>query len=77
MRAVNQSIGRAIRHADDYAAIILLDTRYCTKPAVQAKLSDWIRTRYSTAVNDRFDSVLAQTQSFFEKRAIINSAKQS
>jgi chromosome transmission fidelity protein 1 len=45
MRAVNQSIGRAIRHARDYAAIILADARW-TKPAaeggVAGKLPAWI-----------------------------------
>ncbi|KAL5598537.1 uncharacterized protein BROUX77_006371 [Berkeleyomyces rouxiae] len=42
MRAVNQSIGRAIRHRNDYAAIILADRRYST-PRIQDKLPGWIR----------------------------------
>ncbi|CCC05322.1 unnamed protein product [Sordaria macrospora k-hell] len=42
MRAVNQSIGRAIRHQNDYAAIILIDHRY-EREHVRAKLPGWIR----------------------------------
>jgi len=42
MRAVNQCIGRAIRHKGDYAAIMMLDRRYGTKH-IQDKLPKWIR----------------------------------
>lgn len=42
MRAVNQSIGRAIRHRGDYAAIVLVDRRYGTE-RIRGKLPQWIR----------------------------------
>ncbi|KAI5474148.1 CHL1 helicase, partial [Pseudohyphozyma bogoriensis] len=40
-RGVNQSIGRAIRHQFDWAAIVLLDERY-TMPNNQAQLPAWL-----------------------------------
>jgi chromosome transmission fidelity protein 1 len=42
MRAVNQSIGRAIRHRKDYAAIVLVDKRYAVE-RIRGKLPGWIR----------------------------------
>ena len=42
MRAVNQSIGRAIRHRNDYAAIVLVDRRYGTA-RIRGKLPGWIQ----------------------------------
>ncbi|KAH8175198.1 hypothetical protein LIA77_03616 [Sarocladium implicatum] len=42
MRAVNQSIGRAIRHRGDYAAIVLVDRRYGA-PRIRTKLPGWIQ----------------------------------
>ncbi|KAF2108306.1 TFIIH basal transcription factor complex helicase subunit [Lophiotrema nucula] len=42
MRAVNQCVGRAIRHRGDYAAIMMLDRRY-SAPRIQAKLPRWIQ----------------------------------
>jgi hypothetical protein len=41
MRAVNQSIGRSIRHAGDYATILLVDHRYM-RPEITSKLPRWI-----------------------------------
>ena len=42
MRAVNQSIGRAIRHQKDFASILLMDRRYST-PHIRNKLPGWIQ----------------------------------
>ncbi|KAI2634458.1 DNA repair helicase [Xylaria nigripes] len=42
MRAVNQSIGRAIRHGNDYAAIVLIDRRFGTE-RIKEKLPGWIQ----------------------------------
>eukprot|EP00624_Nannochloropsis_granulata_P000265 evm.model.NODE_10932_length_14799_cov_18.808027.7 len=45
MRAVNQSIGRAIRHANDWAAIVLVDRRYFMDPSILPLLPNWIADR--------------------------------
>jgi regulator of telomere elongation helicase 1 len=41
-RAVNQAIGRVIRNASDYGAVLLLDNRF-EQPANQNGLSMWLR----------------------------------
>ena len=42
MKTVNQSLGRAIRHKNDYAAIVLLDSRFIQ---LRDKLSPWINKK--------------------------------
>ena len=51
MRAVNQSIGRAIRHKSDYAAIFLIDKRFAAQ-RIQEKLPGWLKK----SLAGRFDS---------------------
>ncbi|KAK0547170.1 ATP-dependent DNA helicase chl1 [Tilletia horrida] len=62
MKAVNQSIGRAIRHKDDYAALILLDRRYA-RADIRQRLPGWIRNEVKTV--ESFGQHLAALASFF------------
>ncbi|XP_019371033.1 PREDICTED: ATP-dependent DNA helicase DDX11 isoform X2 [Gavialis gangeticus] len=57
MKAVNQSIGRAIRHQKDFASILLLDHRYA-RPAVFNKLPQWIKER--TLIKTGFGQAFAE-----------------
>ncbi|KAJ2000367.1 DEAD H (Asp-Glu-Ala-Asp His) box helicase 11 [Coemansia thaxteri] len=64
MRAVNQSIGRAIRHRADYAAILFLDSRYA-EPRIASKLPKWITNESISAT--KFGPALAQLVSFYKR----------
>ncbi|KAI9837845.1 MAG: hypothetical protein M1819_006779 [Sarea resinae] len=69
MRAVNQSIGRAIRHQNDYAVIILMDARYNSEK-IQGKLPGWIRSGLVTEDNRKggFGDVMSSVTGFFRGR---------
>jgi chromosome transmission fidelity protein 1 len=70
MRAVNQSIGRAIRHQGDYACIIMLDKRY-NSPNIQSKLPGWIqRSLVKNAGGKRFSEVSDSIRQFFEAKKL-------
>ncbi|XP_042351747.1 ATP-dependent DNA helicase DDX11 [Plectropomus leopardus] len=62
MKAVNQSIGRAIRHRGDYSSIVLCDRRY-SRPATLSKLPTWIKDRTSTHAS--FGPAFAALRKFF------------
>nr|XP_056702564.1 ATP-dependent DNA helicase DDX11 [Euleptes europaea] len=65
MKAVNQSIGRAIRHQKDFASIVLLDHRYA-RPAVLNKLPQWIKSR--TQVKAAFGPAFAALRKLQRRR---------
>ena len=65
MRAVNQCIGRAIRHRGDYASILLLDKRYGT-PRIEGKLPAWIRQGIVRDGADGFGEVVERLRVFFD-----------
>ncbi|XP_011518897.1 ATP-dependent DNA helicase DDX11 isoform X22 [Homo sapiens] len=66
MKAVNQSIGRAIRHQKDFASVVLLDQRYA-RPPVLAKLPAWIRARVE--VKATFGPAIAAVQKFHREKS--------
>jgi chromosome transmission fidelity protein 1 len=51
MRAVNQSIGRVIRHRNDYAAILMVDRRFSSE-RIRQKLPGWIKDNMDHSVRD-------------------------
>ncbi|KEP48902.1 DNA repair helicase [Rhizoctonia solani 123E] len=65
MRATNQSIGRAIRHREDWAAIIFIDQRYGT-PRIRSKLPSWIGTELE--VTDKFGDAMKRLGEFFRSK---------
>ncbi len=70
MNAVNQCVGRVIRHGGDYAAIVLADARYAQQRAsglspVQ-KLPKWIQASY-VGTSGEFGAAFSQLKGFFRR----------
>ncbi|KAH6566193.1 hypothetical protein BASA60_009568, partial [Batrachochytrium salamandrivorans] len=65
-RALNQALGRCIRHRDDWGAIILLDERFSQSRCI-SNLSKWIRGRTRPWKNLR--EAETTLRSFFDHRA--------
>ncbi|KMV66627.1 RAD3-like DNA-binding helicase [Encephalitozoon cuniculi EcunIII-L] len=60
-RAVNQALGRAIRHKDDWGIVMLLDSRYSEK-RVQSQLSKWVAENIKTY--DSYDGCVSELVRF-------------
>lgn len=75
-RAVNQAIGRVIRHKDDYGAILLCDSRF-NFPSQKSQLSAWIQTHLNSASHTNFGPIIGEVSRFFRnaERALPQGAK--
>ncbi|XP_041359589.1 regulator of telomere elongation helicase 1-like [Gigantopelta aegis] len=62
-RAVNQAIGRVIRHKDDFGAIILCDTRFSSSDFI-SQLPVWVRPYIIK--HDNFGHVMRDVMAFFK-----------
>ena len=61
-RAVNQAVGRVIRHRFDYGAILLLDARF-EEPRNQCGLSRWVRPHISP--DEGFGKAISNLAKFY------------
>ncbi|KAI3413951.1 hypothetical protein GPALN_011422 [Globodera pallida] len=66
LQAINQAIGRAIRHRADHAAIVLLDERYA-RETIAGGLPGWIRQRLTRAV--ALPEALQRLERFFRAQS--------
>ena len=68
-RAVNQAIGRVIRHINDYGLILLVDKRY-GEYRVKNERSKWLREKQVTFKD--FDTAYTTIEQFFTNMAKLN-----
>ncbi|XP_026322080.1 ATP-dependent DNA helicase DDX11 [Hyposmocoma kahamanoa] len=64
MKVVNQCIGRAVRHANDYASVILVDERY-SRPQTMAALPSFVQK--SLISNCTFGPTIGSIAKFFSR----------
>jgi chromosome transmission fidelity protein 1 len=68
MRAVNQSVGRAIRHRGDFAAIVMVDRRFGGE-RIRGKLAGWIREGLVKGSEEKsFAELVGRLSGFFRAR---------
>ncbi|KAK6621073.1 hypothetical protein RUM43_011379 [Polyplax serrata] len=65
MKAVNQSIGRSVRHKGDYASVLLVDQRFSRSKCCQA-LPEWIQR--SLRKEEKFGGVMKLLGRFFASK---------
>ncbi|KAH7722612.1 BCH-1 protein [Aphelenchoides avenae] len=66
IRAVNQALGRIIRHKDDFGAVILADARYASTD--RKLFPSWVRPAIHT--HDKATSLFEEMERFFSERGL-------
>ncbi|XP_065085452.1 regulator of telomere elongation helicase 1 homolog [Ochlerotatus camptorhynchus] len=63
-RAVNQAVGRVIRHKNDYGAILLCDNRFHNHRQ-KSQLSAWIQRHLNQSQHQNFGPIIGELSRFF------------
>lgn len=74
MKVVNQSVGRSVRHKDDYSSIILIDKRFKNQNIVGA-MPNWITQKRE--LTESLDALKVQLRTFFSRMSHKYSASVS
>ncbi|XP_045454094.1 Fanconi anemia group J protein homolog [Melitaea cinxia] len=64
-RALNQAVGRCVRHKDDWGAVLLVDSRLAEQDARQ-NLPTWVKGALERNSNPTFESL----QDFFKRMSL-------
>lgn len=67
-RALNQGLGRCIRHRNDWGAILIVDCRFASKDRYTNAISKWVRQRL--VHHGKFDSAMASLEQFVARRVV-------
>jgi hypothetical protein len=67
-RALNQAMGRGIRHINDWCAMLLVDARHC-RGATTPRLSSWLRPRIED-YDEHYADMCDELEKFFASHAV-------
>ncbi|CAN7938560.1 unnamed protein product [Ixodes hexagonus] len=65
-RALNQALGRCIRHSSDWGALIVVDHRFSENSRYQKALSKWIRDKFRCFM--RYEEAMSSLKAFMDSK---------
>ncbi|XP_075709107.1 Fanconi anemia group J protein [Rhinoderma darwinii] len=76
-RALNQALGRCIRHKNDWGALILVDDRFRSNPKYITGLSKWVRqlVQHHSTFNNALESLVAFSKNQQQQVQVSNVAR--